>query len=76
MANTTVDGSVNPGWPREVLSVTGDGMVEIRYVEQSPVVVRGPVTGRTYQFSSAAPIQKVHGSDAEALIRTRFFRLR
>ncbi len=50
------------------------GMAEIEYVAQSPVVVRGPVTGATYQFSAAAPIQRVYREDASVLLATRYFR--
>lgn len=49
-------------------------MAEIEYVAQSPVVVRGPVTGATYQFSAAAPIQRVYREDASVLLATRYFR--
>ena len=48
--------------------------VSILYLEKSPILVRGPVTGRNYEFSSACRVQVVHPSDAEALLRTRFFR--
>ncbi len=50
-------------------------MVEVEYLAQSPVLVRGPVTGTTYQFSAAAPIQKVHRGDVTVLLATRYFRL-
>lgn len=53
----------------------GNDMVEIEYVEQSPVVVRGPATGATYQFSAAAPIQRVYREDLNAMLATRYFRL-
>jgi hypothetical protein len=46
----------------------------LRYVEQSPVLVRGPATGRNYEFSGADPVQNVDARDGEALLRTRFFR--
>ena len=35
--------------------------------------VRGPVTGRHYDFSASRPIQAVDPSDAVPLLRTRFF---
>jgi hypothetical protein len=50
------------------------GWVQIRYLENSPVLVRGPATGRQYQFSGAAPVQAVEQRDAQALLRTRLFR--
>ena len=48
--------------------------VAIRYMESSPIQVRGPATGRQYAFSRDHPIQSVEARDAEALLRTRFFR--
>jgi hypothetical protein len=45
-------------------------------LENSLIVVRGPATGRQYQFSGAHPDQSVDARDAEALLRTRFFRRR
>jgi hypothetical protein len=48
--------------------------VNIHYLKNSPIVVRGPVSGRQYQFSSAHPDQPVDARDANALLRTRFFR--
>lgn len=48
--------------------------VTLRYLESSPILVRGPATGRQYQFSGTRPVQPVDARDAEALLRTRFFR--
>jgi hypothetical protein len=48
--------------------------VPLRYLESSPILVRGPVTGRQYQFSATYPQQLVDVRDAEGLVRTRFFR--
>lgn len=47
--------------------------VPLRYLEKSPIQVRGPVTGRRYEFSGAHPVQAVDPGDAAALLRTRFF---
>ena len=46
----------------------------IYYVEAVPVVVQGAATGRQYAFSSADSVQSVDRRDAEALLRTRYFR--
>jgi hypothetical protein len=48
--------------------------VRLRYLEQSPILVRGPVTGRYYEFSEAQPDQHVDSRDAPQLLRTSFFR--
>ncbi len=57
------------GW-----TVPAYSSVTLQYLENSPIVVRGPVTGRQYEFSGARPVQSVDARDAEALLRTRFFR--
>lgn len=49
------------------------GSVKLRYLENSPVRVRGPVTGRHYDFSASHPVQAVDPRDAAPLLRTRFF---
>jgi len=49
-------------------------MIQLRYSETSPIQVRGPVTGRIYQFSGAQPLRPVDARDADAMLRTRFFR--
>jgi cytoskeletal protein RodZ len=48
--------------------------VSLRYTESSPIRVRGPVTGRNYEFSAANPIQFVDSRDACLLLNARFFR--
>ncbi len=55
-----------PQAPRDAMS--------LRYLETAPILVHGPVSGRPYRFSDAAPVQRVDLRDAEALLRTRFFR--
>lgn len=48
--------------------------VSLRYLADSPILVRGSASGREYSFSSAQPVQPVEARDAEPLLRTRFFR--
>ena len=48
--------------------------VALRYTEASPILVKGPASGREYQFSGLNPVQPVDARDVEALLRTRFFR--
>ncbi len=48
--------------------------VSLRYLENSPISVWGPVTRRRYDFSASRPVQAVDPRDASALLRTRFFR--
>ena len=51
----------------------GGRVLAVRYVERSRLVVRGPATGRQYQFSLDKPMQMVSVQDADALLRTRYF---
>jgi hypothetical protein len=47
--------------------------IALRYTETSPIVVKGPTTGRHYQFSGSSPVQAVDARDVAALLRTKFF---
>ena len=53
---------------------TPPASVNLHYLENSPIRVRGPVTGRQYDFSGVRPVQAVDTRDASALLRKRFFR--
>jgi hypothetical protein len=57
-----------------VQTVSPSALVSIRYLETKPVHVRGPASGRQYQFSGSKPIQAVDARDVAALLRTGFFR--
>jgi hypothetical protein len=49
--------------------------IELIYLRQSPIQLRGNVTGRVYQFSSQHSIQAVDRRDAAVFLRTpRLFR--
>jgi len=47
--------------------------VTLRYLGPKRVLVRGPATGRQYDFSAAAPTLPVDARDADSLLRTRQF---
>jgi hypothetical protein len=49
------------------------GAVRLRYLARPAVLVRGPVTGATYRFSGAEPVQPVARADRDALLRTGHF---
>jgi hypothetical protein len=49
-------------------------LIALRYLRRSPIRVRGPVTGRVYDFSVSNLVQPVDSRDAAALVRTNFFR--
>jgi hypothetical protein len=48
--------------------------VKLHYTGGAPVRVRGPQTGRTYEFSGAHPNGAVERRDAEGLMRIGLFR--
>ncbi|WP_367849293.1 hypothetical protein [Rhodoferax sp. WC2427] len=58
-----------------VAAPDGLGSLGLRYLARSAVQVRGPHTGRVYQFSAAQPVQRVARADSEALLRSGHFRL-
>ena len=47
--------------------------VQLRYVERSAVVVRGPASGIEYRFTAESPVQSVDVRDADSLMRSRLF---
>jgi hypothetical protein len=49
-------------------------LTPLRYLQEAPIRVVGPVTGRPYAFSGARPLQMVDPRDAEALGRASLFR--
>ena len=52
----------------------GRASVRVEYTERSRILVRGPASGRTYEFSAALAVQWIDSADAAALSRTGFFR--
>jgi hypothetical protein len=47
----------------------------LRYRERARILVRGPVSGRAYEFSPQQPTQSIEPGDADVLMRTgRFLR--
>jgi hypothetical protein len=65
-----------PRAPQQILAPAQppNSSVALHYLEHSPIRVRGPMTGREYDFSGSQPVQAVDSRDAPALLRTRFFR--
>lgn len=47
--------------------------MRLHYVQNRAILVRGPVTGRVYQFSAAHADTNVDGRDAAPLLRTGLF---
>ncbi len=50
------------------------GTARLRYTASRAVRVRGPETGRLYDFSGQDPVGDVDARDAEGLVRTGFFK--
>ena len=65
-----------PGTPQQGASsaAMSHSGVPLRYSRNTPVRVRGPITGRQYEFTASAPVQAVDPKDATALLRSAFFR--
>ncbi len=59
-----------PARPR----VVERGTARLRYTASRAVRVRGPETGRLYDFSGQDPVGDVDARDAEGLVRTGFFK--
>lgn len=48
--------------------------VKLHYTGVAPVRVKGPKTGRIYEFSAAHPVGTVDRRDAQGLMRISLFR--
>ena len=56
------------------LAAESASSIKVRYLESSPVRVRGLVTGSSYLFSATEPAKEIDARDAASLLNTRFFR--
>jgi hypothetical protein len=52
-----------------------DVALNLQYTGQPPVIVRGPVTGSAYEFSSGEPVKPVDLRDARFLLANPYFTL-
>lgn len=52
---------------------SGLSMQRLRYLQRSPIRVRGTVTGKNYEFSAVDAVRLVDARDVEPLLQTRFF---
>ena len=55
-------------------TATPHASISLRYLDNSPIRVRGLVSGKSYEFSNSRPVQPVDARDASSLLNTRFFR--
>lgn len=60
---------------RPMPTATPHPPVSVRYLEKSPIRVRGTVTGRQYEFSGSRRVLSVDARDASSLLQSRFFRI-
>jgi hypothetical protein len=49
--------------------------VRLEFTQPTSVFLRGPSTGRHYQFNLGAQVQPVDARDAAALLKSGYFRL-
>jgi len=59
---------------RQTSATTAPSSINVRYLEKSPIRVRGSVSGMFYEFSGPRAVQQVDARDAASLLNTRFFR--
>ena len=64
----------SPHPPANTTTFTPQAGSSVRYLDKSPIRVRGLVTGMSYEFSGSHPVQQVDTRDAASLLNTRFFR--
>jgi len=69
--NTQIRG-VQPRAPTPIS--VAQSSISLRYLENSPIRVRGSVSGKYQEFSGSHPVQLVDARDASSLLNTRFFR--
>lgn len=55
------------------MASTSGQVTRVRFTQKAAVLIRGPVTGRHYQFHEGAYSQYVDVRDAAALIKTGYF---
>jgi hypothetical protein len=63
-----------PRFSSNIISINGAAPLQLRYLGPSDVVVRGPLTGKSYTFTQTQPVHTVDRRDAVMLLRTRHFR--
>lgn len=61
--------------PDNVTASSTQNSVLIRYLQSSPLYVRGAVTGRQYLFSLSQPVLAVDTRDVENFLKSRAFRM-
>jgi hypothetical protein len=48
-------------------------ITSLRFVQRRSIVVRGPATGRRYQFGDGAYVSGIDSRDAAALLKSGYF---
>lgn len=60
--------------PGNVTASSTQNSVLVRYLQSSPLYVRGAITGRQYLFSLSQPVLAVDARDVESFLKSRAFR--
>jgi hypothetical protein len=58
---------------QQVPAPTGPS-VRVEFTQQAAIMIRGPATGRHYQFNPGAQTQWVDPRDAASLLKSGYFR--
>ena len=62
--------------PDERLMNASAPTADLRFTQNSAVLVRGPITGRHYQFTDGACGHPIDARDAAILLKSGYFHLR
>ncbi|MEO5687743.1 MAG: hypothetical protein ABIR54_10285 [Burkholderiaceae bacterium] len=60
--------------PVSPASAQAAGLVRLRYLARSAILVRGARSGAAYRFSAQQPVMAVQRADVEPLLATGHFR--
>lgn len=63
------------GRPSGQVTPSQPGPVNIELTQRASVLIRGPSTGRHYQFHPGALVQQIDPRDAVPLVKSGYFRL-
>ena len=65
---------VSRNQPGNAVAGSTQNLVFVRYLQSSPLYVRGAATGRQYLFSLSQPVLAVDARDVEGFLKSRAFR--
>ncbi|MBS1787506.1 MAG: hypothetical protein JST85_07290 [Acidobacteria bacterium] len=76
LQSQTADSNLGIGrdQPGHIAVGSSQNTVLIRYLQGSPLYIRGAVTGRQYLFSAAQPVLAVDARDGDGFLKSRKIR--